>query len=347
MPSAPPLLRFLRAVHRRLVVVRALERAGVCLAVAAAFAAVLVVAMWWEGRDALVAVAATLSIGALAGIGWGLVRRPRLLDAAIEADRQFDLADLLSTALTSLRGEDPWHHAVVASAERRCLTLSPSAVVLHRLGGRAWGGIGLSAALVLTLGVISSLPRETHARSATHTLSAASPFIAPAIVAPQAPPRASGFPDRGDDDGPRARRDTRQGDDGAGRFDSAAGGSPAPALAGDSSDDPAGAGGGAGRTDEVASPPPAVPSPASSGASERGVVAGGVGGSADDGPGGAGPTGSTAGDRPGDPPASPWSSGTSASDLAAARDTVRSGRLPDSYQDVMRHYFSADRDTGE
>ena len=149
-----------------MVVVRAGERAGVCLGVAAGFSVVLALGMWWEGRDALGAVGISLTLGGVIGLAWGLARRPGMMDAAVEADRQLGLADLLSTALASMRSEDPWARSVVAVAEARVRTLSPGAVVLRRYGGRAWGGIGLSAALVLTLGVMSSVLQRNDANAA-------------------------------------------------------------------------------------------------------------------------------------------------------------------------------------
>src|SRR4051812_48354080 len=95
--------RFLRAVHRRLLVLRAIERGGACAAVACAVAAVLIGAAMWTGRDALRMCVATVTVGAVAGIVWGLVRRPSMLRAAAEADRQLDLKDLLGTALAARR----------------------------------------------------------------------------------------------------------------------------------------------------------------------------------------------------------------------------------------------------
>jgi hypothetical protein len=69
------------------------------------------------------------------------------------------LADLLVTVAALDRGRgtpvgDELSAAVRATADARCSALLPSDVVLNRLGARAWGGIGLSAALVLTLALI-------------------------------------------------------------------------------------------------------------------------------------------------------------------------------------------------
>jgi hypothetical protein len=66
---------------------------------------------------------------------------------------------LLSTAwsLREMRSkEDPWNQTVLALAAARCEGLSPSAVMLHRFGLRAWGGIVLAVAFVGTLAGLSS-----------------------------------------------------------------------------------------------------------------------------------------------------------------------------------------------
>src|SRR5207247_1177225 len=105
----------------------------------------------------------TIVLGAIIGLTWGLARRPRLIDAAMTADRQLQLADLLATALAVGSDVDPWARAVVAVADQRCRSLSPDAVVLRRFGGRAWGGIGLATALVLTIGALSSAPADSPA----------------------------------------------------------------------------------------------------------------------------------------------------------------------------------------
>ncbi len=155
--------RFVRAVRRRFVVVRAVELAGMFATAGGAFALILAAALWWQGRDALALCGFALLAGAMLGLIVGAIRRPSLLEAAIEADRQLDLADLLSTALSRRDANDPWQGAVLTMAEARCATLCASSVMVARLGGRAWGGIGLSAALVVTVGVMSSIPRETAA----------------------------------------------------------------------------------------------------------------------------------------------------------------------------------------
>ena len=155
------LTRFVRAVRRRIIVVRAIEGAGVGIAISAAFALVLACSLLWLGREGFALSAAMLMGGAVIGASWALRKWPAELTAAAEADRQLKLSDLLATAWARRDESDPWQHAVVVMAEARCRTLSPSSVILARFGSRAWSGIGLSAALVLTISSLSMSPRAT------------------------------------------------------------------------------------------------------------------------------------------------------------------------------------------
>ena len=163
-----PTIRVLHAVRRRLVLVRLLESCGIFIACGCAFALVLGLTLLLQGKAAMALCAWTLAISAAAGALAGVMRRPTLFDAAAEADRQLALADLLATALSARDASDPWQQTIVALAGERCRTLAPSSVIAHRLGARAWGGIGLSAALVLTVGALS-LPASSRQASAIGT----------------------------------------------------------------------------------------------------------------------------------------------------------------------------------
>ncbi len=157
--------RFLRAVHRRWVAVRVAEAMGVGVVIGSALALMVLPIVLWRGEPAMPVVWMTTGIAAFVGMIAGVIRRPDVMSAAAEADRQLDLADLLSTALAmrECSAEDPWAALVVATAGARCRTLAPSAVIVNRFGGRAWGGIGLATALVLTLGLLSADPRQSAA----------------------------------------------------------------------------------------------------------------------------------------------------------------------------------------
>ncbi|MGA2584859.1 MAG: hypothetical protein ABSG31_16420, partial [Tepidisphaeraceae bacterium] len=75
--------------------------------------------------------------------------------------------DLLSTVFTLADSTDPWQSAILADAEQRCRTLRPSMVIAHRLSLRAWSGIGILSALLLTSAILISQPIQTRADLAT------------------------------------------------------------------------------------------------------------------------------------------------------------------------------------
>jgi len=88
----------------------------------------------------------------------------------MQADRQLRLSDLLGTALALRQRENPdeFEQAVMGLAEARCRGASPSAVVLNRLGARSWGGIGLTGAMVIGLGLMGGgEAARTEARTPT------------------------------------------------------------------------------------------------------------------------------------------------------------------------------------
>jgi hypothetical protein len=152
---AHQLHRFLRAAHRRWIVWRVLERAAIGVLVACALTMILLPILAWRGERVMPMVLGSMLLGAVCGAIFGITSRPTVLDTAIESDRQLNLADLLATAI-SIRQRDEWSDAVIAMADARCAHLAPRQILFNRLGVRAWGGIGLSAAIVLTLAILSS-----------------------------------------------------------------------------------------------------------------------------------------------------------------------------------------------
>jgi hypothetical protein len=156
--------RFVTAIHRRWVIWRALERGGIGVLVGCALAGLLYPILLWRGEPAMPMVLSAMGLGAICGLLFGLHARPTRLDAAIEADRQLQLHDLLSSAISVSRTKsDEWSAALIAMAEAKCRLIQPREVILNRLGGRAWSGIGLASAIVLVLGVLSMNPIVTQA----------------------------------------------------------------------------------------------------------------------------------------------------------------------------------------
>ena len=346
--SAPHFERFVRAVHRRLVGVRIVEWAGYGALAGCAAGLLLVPLLWWQGRSAFAPASFVLTLGTLAGFVWGLTHRPTRLAAATEADRQLALSDLLGTA-TAVGAEpnDPWVRTVLALADDRCRTRFPSQVILNRLGARAWGGIGLAAAFVLTVAAFTSQPVDLRASSQR-----------PAASRPTTPdPRLPGV-DRSARETPRPRRSP-------GPRESPPPGMQAPVKSADLPDsrpsEPTnpptdgrsttstnnnGVGGGAARAQAPRPPEPATPSPDTdrtvtpppdgvtdpAGGSGRAATTRPTRGSADLG-------GTTTTRDPGPDRLPPWRSDTWPAAASAAEEAVRTGRVPDAYRDLVRDYF--------
>jgi hypothetical protein len=356
--------RFIRALHRRYVVLRALERTGLGILAGCAVGVVLTPILLWRGEPAWILAAACLGGGALAGILWGVQSRPSLLEAAAEADRQLRLDDLLGTSLVlraahaARRAPDPWAGNILALAEDRCRRTSPSAVLFHRLGARAWGGISLSAALVLTLAALSTSPTDTRAALAARDAvgrdspdDTADPDERPLVDPRETAPRRRPQPTEEEGaDRPGSETENvaaRPGDEG----DPAEGGDAA-----DPSSDPTAAATdgdgteGAGRTE---SPDAADARPDLSGTSADAAPDGdgrpsaGTGRPGEDvAAGDAGFPSSATSAGNGEPPAEPappWRSETWAADVERARQAVEAGRIPDAYRDLVRAYFETDR----
>src|SRR5688572_2097200 len=338
--------RFLRRVHRRWVLLRAVESAGVGAAIGCAAALALVPVLLWRDRPAVSVALTLMAVAGAAGLLFGLTRRPTLHAAAVEADRQLDLHDLLASALASLDSNDGWGGAVVAHAEARCRTLSPDAILLNRLGVRAWSGIGLAAALVLTLSLLSAQPETL---SASDRAGAAHRAERPSRVAAQDPERTA----ISSDDATAARvgepshvtsHQSPTGDD-----SSAPSVRSSDAVSG-SSNGSSGGGVGAARTDDSALRNKSEPSDPShrpraptaiTGQGDRTSAGGGgpgnAAGAGDDKVG----VGSTAASAAPTAPVAPWSSPTWHDARRDARDAIERGRVRDEYRELIRDYFDS------
>jgi hypothetical protein len=340
--------RFLRGVHLRMVLLRGVERIGLCLLAGCAAAMVLVPILIWRGQGSGELVAVLLGAAAVAGLAWGVAARPTKLAAAIEADRQLGLSDLLGTALMLRRigAGDEMDRTVLAMAEARCGQASPSAVVLNRLGVRSWGGIGLAAALVIGLSLLGADPNRAAAARA-----AAGPRSWQEIEAQQEKENASRT---------AANSDFRRAKPGQGGDDddplNAAVPPPDPA-AGAAASNPAskngvggaqegGAGAGAGQSASRGDGPTNRDAPAGGDANAAGpsggVNAGGGGSNANAGDPSNhanGASGGAAGANRPRRPAPVWQSQSWPADQDAARAAIRSGQIPDAFRDLVREYF--------
>jgi hypothetical protein len=328
------------------VVLRVAEGMGLGMLGGCGAALPLVIILLWRGMPAMGIAVAALIIGAAAGVLRGIIVRPTAIAAAMEADRQLGWADLLSSAMMvrSNAPSDPWAGAVRAEADARCRGVSPSTVVLHRLGARAWGGIGLVAALVLAMGIVPT-------------------FVAPAMADQQNAPRnpldaiAEGPKAQPSPGGAVAHRTHTQEepeDDRASRMNGVE--QPPPPTAGQrdaSADadrqrpndaaDPNGRGTGASQSKSANSANHLV---AASGTQARPPTGGthaaaGSGQAFSQAPNGVDASGESAGRSDSSRSVPPWATSNWAADSQRANAAVESGRIPDAYRDVIRGYFES------
>lgn len=334
--------RFVSAVHRRMLLLRAVERLGLCLLGGCVVLFVLMPILIWRSQATAQLTLVTLGTALLAGVAWALTSRPSRLAAAMEADRQLKLHDLLGTALLLERSSSPdeIEQMVISQAQASCSQFSPAAVVLHRLGARGWGGIGLAAALVGGLYLMgpdtsraeahaSSSPKswqeaelENEKANATHLLST---------------------PDM------RRQREGGGTDDDPPKPDSAnTEESTADATAANTSQtahNEAGAnqeGTGAGAAQSASKPNPAKTTDAASGVSRmnsQGTDSAGGGGTSTENGSATGKSGNTAAAVKSHKPAPIWQSQSWPADQESARSAIRSGQIPDVYRELVRDYF--------
>ncbi|HTL28498.1 MAG TPA: hypothetical protein VL282_04735 [Tepidisphaeraceae bacterium] len=329
---------FIRAIHQRWVIWRALERVAIGVLVACAAAAILYPILVWRGQPAMPMILGAMGLGALCGAIFGLKSRPTQLDAAIEADRQLKLQDLLATAFSAARGlagTDEWHATVIAMAEAKCRAIAPRDVILTRLGVRAWGGIGLAAAFLLTLGILSTNPVVTQAVATAQGRSVAKPD---SVANP--PAESRGFmqttPSRNANPGEPSGENHSQIPT---PTDSQA--SSANASSNKNGNTSDGTGGGQSKTDtklESHLPSSASPSNISNDSASRTASGGAASAHPTNGTEktGANMTGQTGTSTP------PWQSITWSSARQQALQDARDGKTPATYHDLIRDYFNRD-----
>lgn len=340
---------FLRTVRRRLALVRVAEHAGIGALVGCVAAALFLPLLVWRSQPAVVPAGVLLALGAVVGGAWGVVRRPSLLAAAMEADRQLGLADLLGTATTvhAAAGADPWSRTVVALADECCRRNTPSQVLLNQLGARAWGGIGLAAALVMALATLTTTPTglvaDGGARPGVVALNGPREVAGrrPAVRPQNSPAGAPGVTPGRAQQNPAEQTGVAATHPPAPRESESAGSNNSRSRA----SGPDGQGGGAGKAPSLrpATPeaPPQTSSPARAG-TRQGDDFGGSGTASANAP--PSTPGDTAGAAASPGPATeertpPWRTASWPADAKAARDAVDSGRVPDAYRDLVRAYF--------
>jgi hypothetical protein len=266
-------------------------------------------------------LAAMLPVGVLLGVCWAWPRRPSRLVALIEVDQQLKLDDLLSSAMTAK--DDAFGQTVRAMAERACQKLSPSQVMLNRLGVRAWGGIGLAWATVIVLALLvgnADTRAGEDSSTATTLPGGGRPSNETRSEARHLPGREQGVDDR---------RDFGEGES------PAAVGVAQPAKGGgsDTGNAATGTGGGTAKTESTAVATPGTGTTTGQ-STPGGETATGAGRGS---PGTGYATGGTGGAS--DRQATPWRSTQWPIDRANALQAVHDGRVPDAYRDIIQEYF--------
>jgi hypothetical protein len=344
--------RFIRAVHRRLVIVRALEHLGRCILIGCAVALLLLPILLWHSQPVMplllgIGAACVLAAGAMTIRQW-----PGEMAAAEEADRQLNLADLLATSM-ELRPVDPLpapdllSAAVLAMADARCRELSPSQVVLHRLGIRAWGGVGLSIALVVTLALIPFRPVRSDAADANASVLAQSssprPVPADQVTASRQWTQhvARNENDPASDDASRIT--TAQEQSGDGKNSAAISDSKSNPRAGTGRDFSATGGEGQASSHLIEQQDRPRTNISGSPTQPGGIIASGIGTTSNQGVTGAA-NGFSAGATSASPVVPPWETTGWPQARQSAGKALSNGQIPDEYHDLVRNYFNRSYD---
>ena len=324
--------RFLGRVHQRYVLVWTIEATGLGLLGGCAAALLLTLVLVFRGLPTMPLVLASLAAGACTGLLWAMIHRPTKLASAMEADRQLQSHDLLGSALLVARSQDPWARAVLAEADQWCTTHHSAAVLLNRLGVRAWGGIGLATALVLVLALLPIVPTPGIAGQTSVNL-----------AADQAPPQGSHAPysrrtsvQQEPEDLHPNRMTGAASDDRQNERQAASG-----AAQRHGSNAAAGDGAGESHSQSGEAKGPTTPQSVDRGSDHSG--SGGVATGAGKYIPGAGTPSNTIGggvaatDNPRGTP--PWRSDHWTSDIDHADQALRFGQVPDQYRDMIHGYF--------
>jgi hypothetical protein len=150
---------FVSAVHRRMVMIGTLEKFGVGVLVGSLMAALLVPLASWQALPTFPILLCSALVALLTGSVLTALRWPTRQSAAVEADRQLKLDDLLSSVVVEVEVEtnnlqDGFARAVMVMANARCAAHSPSEVIFRRFGMGSWGAIGLAMSVAIALAVV-------------------------------------------------------------------------------------------------------------------------------------------------------------------------------------------------
>jgi hypothetical protein len=168
--------RFVDAVYRRWLIVHLFEQLGRGLLVGSLLALGLLPVAIWQAIPTVPILIFSAVFSLFLGLILALYRKPNRLAAAVEADRQLHLDDLLTSAIFPSDHADTDFRTMVQSiADARCSRHSPSEVLLRRFGIRSWSGIALAMCIAATLAVIPLQPSRTQAVDANVSVLSESP----------------------------------------------------------------------------------------------------------------------------------------------------------------------------
>jgi hypothetical protein len=146
-----------------MIVVRTVECAAIGALLGMIAAAPLIAILIHRGESADVLGWGALLAGVFGGCLWSLGRRPTLMGVAVEADRQLNLSELISSALLiGPASADAVEQSLRSMAEQTCAGFPANRVVVGRLGRRGWGGVAVGGALILS-GLLLQRPPSTRA----------------------------------------------------------------------------------------------------------------------------------------------------------------------------------------
>jgi hypothetical protein len=167
---------FVASVHRRLIFFRTIEQLSLGLLIGSILAIALLAVAIWQSMPTGPILMFCGAFGCMVGCGLAACRWPTRMTAAIEADRQLRMDDLLTTAIfSSAITFDDFSQAVISMADTRCQSHSPSEVVLRQLGIRSWSGVGLAMATAAILAVIPFRPSSSQATDASISVLTSNP----------------------------------------------------------------------------------------------------------------------------------------------------------------------------
>jgi len=329
-----PFDRFVHAVHRRAVLLRVVEGAGLGVVGASVLVGVLTPVLLARNEPAMVFASVGLMVGAMLGALRAALCLPSVKTTLQAVDDQLHLHDLLGTAYTLQHDPavDPQGAAVVLShARRHCATLSPSEVTLNRYGPRGWGAIGLVALLVLTVSMTSTSPSARATGNPDPLLDAwlvdTNPSAQQAVdqVGRRAPVLVArpGEPDM------ESKSDTAPDSQGA-TGTPREGARPMP-----------GTGAGETRTDDDLTMLPPAPPRGDTRVARDGVFPGNTGGSrtSPNAPSSSPFTPGRARDTTRTPHIAPWETRAWSYAQTQAMEALRAERVPDPYRNIVRDYF--------